>query len=137
MDRKNNKGQYVPITVRQLEALIRISESLAKMCLCNEVNESHVSLAHELFKKSTLNFASFDNSRSENNEDIKTLIEKIEEYIVKRMAVGVKVSSQKLIDELQLKFQSNFMAVNLAVTNLIKKGDLVKENNGKVLTRRV
>ena len=38
-----NGTQTVPITVRQLEALVRISESLAKMRLRPEVGRKRVS----------------------------------------------------------------------------------------------
>eukprot|EP00973_Karenia_brevis_P011435 1548578-Karenia_brevis.AAC.1 len=37
------------ITVRQMEAMIRISESLAKMELCEDVNVGHVEEAIRLF----------------------------------------------------------------------------------------
>lgn len=43
----------MPITVRQLEALVRISESLAKMRLCPEVTQEDVREAIRLFQAST------------------------------------------------------------------------------------
>jgi len=52
---RNNKKHNIPITVRQLEAIIRISEALAKMELNQDVNEKHVNEAHRIFKESTLN----------------------------------------------------------------------------------
>lgn len=48
------QGMVVPITVRQLEALVRLSESLAKMQLRNDVSEEHVREAIRLFKASTM-----------------------------------------------------------------------------------
>lgn len=47
----------IPITVRQLEALIRISEAVAKVSLATEANESHVEEALRLFNVSTLTAA--------------------------------------------------------------------------------
>ena len=44
----------VPITVRQLEAIIRVSESLAKMALQEEVTEAHVAEGLRLFNISTV-----------------------------------------------------------------------------------
>lgn len=44
----------VPITVRQLEGLVRISESLAKMQLQMNATEAHVQQAVTLFKASTM-----------------------------------------------------------------------------------
>lgn len=44
----------IPVTVRQLEALVRISESLARMELATVVSEVHVLAAIHLFHASTL-----------------------------------------------------------------------------------
>ena len=44
----------VPITVRQLEALVRLAESLAKMRLSAEATVNDVEEALRLFKVSTL-----------------------------------------------------------------------------------
>jgi DNA replication licensing factor MCM5 len=45
----------IPMTVRQLEALIRISESFARMSLAAEADDGHVAAAFDLFTKSTIN----------------------------------------------------------------------------------
>ncbi len=53
----NNEGgdmPAVPITVRQLEAVVRISEALARMQLQVNVTQSHVAAALDLFKASTM-----------------------------------------------------------------------------------
>lgn len=44
----------IPVTVRQLEALVRISESLARMELNTAVGARHVQAAIDLFGASTL-----------------------------------------------------------------------------------
>ena len=44
----------VPITVRQLEAVVRISESLARMQLQVDATENHVQQAMDLFRTSTM-----------------------------------------------------------------------------------
>lgn len=51
------KRLSIPITVRQLEAIIRISESLAKMQLQPFATEVHVNEALRLFQVSTLDAA--------------------------------------------------------------------------------
>ena len=60
-DRKNyqqsKRGNDIPITVRQLEAIIRLSEALAKMSLSPIVTKKHVEEAHRLFQMSTLDAA--------------------------------------------------------------------------------
>ena len=52
--RKNEKGSTIPITVRQLEAVIRLSEALTKMKLQTEVTKEEVEEAHYLFEISTM-----------------------------------------------------------------------------------
>lgn len=47
-------GSHIPVTVRQLEAIIRLSESIAKMRLSKEVNRSDVEEAHRLFSVGSL-----------------------------------------------------------------------------------
>lgn len=56
-ERENDKRINIPITVRQLEAVIRMSESLAKMSLSPFAVESHVDEALRLFQVSTLDAA--------------------------------------------------------------------------------
>jgi DNA replication licensing factor MCM5 len=66
----------IPITVRQLEAVIRLSESLAKMSICTTVTEQHVIEAHRIFQVSTLNAATLGMSTSgvQIPEEIITLV---------------------------------------------------------------
>lgn len=56
-ERETDKKSAIPITVRQLEAVIRISESLAKMQLLPFASEVHVNEALRLFQVSTLDAA--------------------------------------------------------------------------------
>lgn len=49
-----HSGSTIPITVRQLEAIVRMSESLAKMELLPFVEERHIDEALRLFQVSTL-----------------------------------------------------------------------------------
>lgn len=56
-ERETEKKNAIPITVRQLEAIIRISESLAKMQLMPFATETHVNEALRLFQVSTLDAA--------------------------------------------------------------------------------
>jgi len=52
------EGQWaVPITVRQLEAIIRITEALAKMTLSPSARPEHVTEAIRLFTVSTVDAA--------------------------------------------------------------------------------
>lgn len=53
-EKGSEKRLSIPITVRQLEAVIRISEALAKMQLQPFATEIHVNEALRLFQVSTL-----------------------------------------------------------------------------------
>lgn len=56
-EKDTEKRLSIPITVRQLEAVIRISEALAKMRLQAFATEVHVGEALRLFQVSTLDAA--------------------------------------------------------------------------------
>ncbi len=56
----------IPITVRQLEAIVRISESLAKQELSPHATRTHVQEAIRLFNVSTLDAASSGIASAEN-----------------------------------------------------------------------
>jgi len=83
----------------QLEAIIRISESLAKMTLSPVVQNHHVEEAIRLFKYSTMDavFAgSADGlSRGELNEEMT----RIERELRRRLPVGWSTSYQSLVRE--------------------------------------
>merc|ERR1711865_1325157 len=66
MKEEKDAGQdsRIPITVRQLEAIVRISESLAKMELKDEVDVGHVEESVRLFMRSTMD------STNKNREDM-------------------------------------------------------------------
>jgi hypothetical protein len=59
----------IPVTVRQLEALVRISESLARMELVTVVAERHVLAAIRLFHASTLDAVRSGMSQAVNLSD--------------------------------------------------------------------
>ena len=50
MEEEGEKRLAIPITVRQLEAVVRISESLAKMALQPFVTDANVEEALRIFK---------------------------------------------------------------------------------------
>lgn len=60
-ERETGKRTAIPITVRQLEAIVRMSESLAKMRLAAFASEADVDEALRLFQVSTLDAATSGN----------------------------------------------------------------------------
>jgi DNA replication licensing factor MCM5 len=107
----NKKKNSIPITVRQLEAIIRMSESLAKMTLSDTVTKQHVQEAHRLFQESTLSAAKAGTSFSGYPSELTDIIQKIEESIKRRLAINSKASLTKLIEEIRLNYSSD-IAIN-------------------------
>ncbi|KAG6910571.1 hypothetical protein DXG01_009521 [Tephrocybe rancida] len=99
VERDNDERSSIPITVRQLEAIIRISESLAKMTLSTVVKNHHVEEAIRLFKFSTMDAVSAGSadglSRGELNEEMT----RIERELRRRLPVGWSTSYQSLTRE--------------------------------------
>lgn len=122
-DRSSSKEQHIsrktngiPITVRQLEAIIRLSESIAKMHLQTVVKPEHCMEAHRLFQISTLNAAAsgMSSQTKEVPEELRNICYRIEEAIRRRVAIGTKISYPRLRDELLGRFDNEF-----AITNAI------------------
>jgi len=93
----------IPLTVRQLESLIRISESLAKMQLSDEANEEHVKEAVRLFKVSTLKAAKEGGAGGDamaGSAEYLESIQKAERNIKRRLPIGSVASVQKLKGEM-------------------------------------
>merc|ERR1719162_2309825 len=97
-DKENKKDSGIPITVRQLEAIIRMSESLAKMELCDDVNIGHVEEALRLFTVSTLDSANRDRGVGVDTltEEEKTELHKAEEQIRRRVQRGGRINRYQL-----------------------------------------
>ena len=135
-ENKTKKGNDIPVTVRQLEAIIRLSEAIAKMSLSNIVSRKDVDEAHRLFQISTMSAAS---SRTNNfyeisGEEMKDII-KIEDAIKRRLAIGQRIQYIKLVEELVTRFTSRRL-VECAIINLTKTFVLKFFDEKKLLVRK-
>lgn len=134
-DQKHNKkNSGIPITVRQLEAIIRLSEAIAKIHLCPIVKISHVEEAHRIFKISTLHAAQSGMSAKsvETPVELMPIIRKIEEAIKRRVAIGTKISYPKLQQEMMQRFE-NARAIDYAIISMIKRDEFTHFENRKIL----
>ena len=135
-NKKQKKKNTIPITVRQLEAIIRLSEAIAKMSLSTVVTETHVKESHRLFQISTLSAASMGfNLSYDIPSDLAPTIIKIEEAVRRRLAIGSKIGYSKLIEELILRFNSQ-KAIEYGIINMIKRDELVHLEARKILQRK-
>ena len=126
----------IPITVRQLEAIIRLSESLARMSLSNTVLAEHVEEAHRIFTVSTLSSATAGMSTSGVTvpEEIAQLIMSIEDAIRRRISIGTRIARNRLHGELLGRF-ANIRAVDFALHNMIKRDEFVYRDGRRLLER--
>ena len=135
-ERKRAGGHAaVPITVRQLEAIVRISESLAKMCLQTTVTEEHVQEALRLFEVSTIDAARSGVAdmvvlSAEQREEL----EVVETQIQQKIAIGATMSKRHLIDDLS-RVGVNEWAVTRALLVMTQRGDVVERAEGRRVTR--
>lgn len=132
-EEKGVKKGSIPITVRQLEAIIRLSESLAKMELSSVVTTKHVDEAIRLFQTSTMNAVAQGHiiegmTRPEYLSEIESIIEKIEHS----MPVGTTVRFQELLHSVNC----SEALVRRAVDFMVKQNRLISKDFGKALVRR-
>ena len=86
----------------QLEAIVRISESLAKMSLTPFALESHVDEALRLFQVSTLDAAmsgSLSGAEGFTSNDDQEEVRRIERQLKNRFPIGSNVSEQRIIQD--------------------------------------
>ncbi|CCD26767.1 MCM DNA helicase complex subunit MCM5 NDAI_0I01980 [Naumovozyma dairenensis CBS 421] len=95
---ESTERSSIPITIRQLEAIIRITESLAKLELSPVAHEKHVDEAIRLFQASTMDAASQDpiGGMNQNAPNIMTEIRNIEQELKRRLPIGWSTSYQTL-----------------------------------------
>lgn len=96
---ESTERSSIPITIRQLEAIIRITESLAKLELSPVAHERHVDEAIRLFQASTMDAASQDpigGMNGSNSTNIMAEIRRIEQELKRRLPIGWSTSYQTL-----------------------------------------
>ncbi|KAI8053838.1 MCM2/3/5 family-domain-containing protein [Syncephalis plumigaleata] len=124
----------IPITVRQLEAIIRITESLAKMTLSPVANETHVDEAIRLFRQSTMDAVQSGQVEGMSRGEILGEVRKVEEEIRRRLPIGSQISARGLRDEL---FRQSYSrnAVEKAILVLVSQEVLHYRNQRMTIYR--
>lgn len=141
----------IPVTVRQLEALVRISESLAKMRLDQDVRAEDVAEALRLFRVSTMTANAADQnsqkllmnaSSTTNNSGIAGALnasmeelDRTESFLRSRLMLGSSlVNKQKLLEEAAGQGY-NAMVVARVVGIMVMRGQVQERNQGRLLKR--
>ncbi|GJE87730.1 MCM family DNA replication licensing factor [Phanerochaete sordida] len=136
VERDNDERSSIPITIRQLEAIIRISESLAKLTLSPVVQNHHVEEAIRLFKFSTMNAVAAGSadglSRGELNEEMQSL----EKEISDRLPMGWSTSYQALVKEFVTHKGYSLHALERSLF-VMEKRELIRFSGHKKVVHRI
>lgn len=128
-----NTRSSIPITVRQLEAIVRISESLAKLSLSPIATEVHVDEAIRLFLCSTMdavNQGSNQGSRELNEE-----VNRIESELKRRLPIGWSTSLATLRREMVEGKGYSEQGLNRALMILQRRDTIMFRNQGAQIFR--
>lgn len=135
VERDNDERSSIPITVRQLEAIIRMSESLAKMTLSATVREDHVDEAIRLFKMSTMDAVQAGNVDGMSRGELQEEITRLDSDIRRRLPIGWSTSAGKLRAEFVDSQGYTQHALDRALW-VLEKRDVVRfSNQRKTVTR--
>ncbi|KAJ3358428.1 minichromosome maintenance protein 5 [Allomyces javanicus] len=135
LEQKTGSRAAVPITVRQLEAVIRISESLAKMTLSPTVREDHVDEAIRLFQLSTMHAVESGSVVDDMSMGaLRSEIRQVEDEIVARLPIGSQTSVAAMLNDFTARGMTD-AAVHRAVRILADRGTLQFRHQRRVIYR--
>ncbi|CAD5206893.1 unnamed protein product [Bursaphelenchus okinawaensis] len=131
------KSNVIPITVRQLEAIVRLSESLAKMELLPFADVRHVDEALRLFNVSTIAAAAAGHLAGAegftNKADGETFA-RVEKQLKKHFLVGTHVSEHMIVQEFVRQSYSESV-IKRVIEYLVKRGELQYRMQRRLLYR--
>uniref|UniRef100_A0A3B3RY64 DNA replication licensing factor MCM5 n=1 Tax=Paramormyrops kingsleyae TaxID=1676925 RepID=A0A3B3RY64_9TELE len=136
-ERESDRRASIPITVRQLEAVVRIAESLAKMKLQAVAGEEEVDEALRLFQVSTLDAAlsgSLSGVEGFTTQEDQEMISRIEKQLKRRFAIGSQVSEHSIIQDFT-KQKYPEQAIYKVLQLMMRRGELQHRLQRKVLYR--
>ncbi|RWA11488.1 hypothetical protein EKO27_g3601 [Xylaria grammica] len=128
-----NTRSSIPITVRQLEAIVRITEALAKLTLSTVATEEHVNEAIRLFLCSTMdavNQGSNQGSRELNEE-----ASRVEAELKRRLPIGWSTSLASLRREMVEGKGFSEQSLNRALMILQRRDTIMFRNQGSQVYR--
>ncbi|ROT39238.1 MCM2/3/5 family protein [Sodiomyces alkalinus F11] len=128
-----NARSSIPITIRQLEAIVRITEALAKLTLSPVATEEHVDEAIRLFLCSTM-----DAVNQGSNQGSRELIEEVnrlEAELKRRLPVGWGTSLAKLRREMVEQKGYSEQALNKTLMIMQRRDVISFRNQGSTVYR--
>lgn len=136
-ERDTGKRMSIPITVRQLEAVVRISESLAKMRMQPFANDADVNESLRLFNVSTMSAAmsgTLTGVEGFTTQEDQEQLQRIEKQVRRRFVVGSQVSEHAIIQDL-VKQRYGEKAVYKVLQTMIRRGEIQHRAQRKLLFR--
>ncbi|XP_013394229.1 DNA replication licensing factor mcm5-A isoform X2 [Lingula anatina] len=136
-ERETGKKTSIPITVRQLEAIIRVSESLAKMRLSPFASEADVDEALRLFQVSTLDAAMSGNlagAEGFTTEEDREMLSRIEKQIKRRFVIGSQVSEHAIVQDFT-KQKYPEREIYKVLQAMLRRGEIQHRMQRKMLYR--
>ncbi|CAK3839429.1 DNA replication licensing factor mcm5 [Lecanosticta acicola] len=135
-----NQRSSIPITVRQLESLVRITESLAKIELQPIATEKHVDEAIRLFLGSTMDAVmSAGGDRSAvgmgGNRELVEEVHKVEEELRRRLPIGYTSSLATLRREFVERKNYSEQSLNRALQILVRRESVQFRRGGTLVHR--
>ncbi|SAM02635.1 hypothetical protein [Absidia glauca] len=134
-ERETQVRSSIPITIRQLEAIIRISESLAKLTLSPIANEQHVEEAIRLFKYSTMDAVQSGGADGMTRNEVMAEVQTIEQEIQRRLPIGSQAPVVKIKNDFLQQGYSE-AAIIRALGILGRREILQFRSQGKVVFRQ-
>ncbi|GKT37231.1 DNA replication licensing factor MCM5 [Aduncisulcus paluster] len=133
---KRKSGSTVPITVRQLEAMVRIAEAFARIEMKELVTEEHVERAIELFSESTMAAVRTGAVVVEGmmGTAAQKDVEEVKELVRNRLPYGASIGVKHIRADLMSRGKSMGL-VDKALYSLIRERNFELIKQGNILRR--
>lgn len=128
--RQQMKGEAITMTVRHMEAIMRISESIAKMELREDITQGDVEEAIELFRKSTLDSSNADRLNPFHaNEEERHELEKAQEQVRRLIPKGGRKTKAWLTASVVSAAAVDEKTAGKAIIMMIRSAELEEKPN--------
>ncbi|KAH7227072.1 MCM2/3/5 family-domain-containing protein [Fusarium redolens] len=128
-----NTRSSIPITIRQLEAIVRITESLAKLTLSPVATEAHVDEAIRLFLCSTMDAA--NQGSNQGSRELNDEVNRLENELKRRLPIGWSTSLSTLRREMVEGRGYSEQPLNRALMILQRRDIVMFRNQGAQVYR--
>jgi DNA replication licensing factor MCM5 len=128
-----NTRSSIPITVRQLEAIVRITEALAKLTLSPIATEQHVDEAIRLFLCSTMD--AVNQGSNLGSRDLNEEVSRVEAELKRRLPIGWSTSLASLRREMVEGKGFSEQSLNRALMILQRRDTIMFRNQGSQVYR--